>query len=85
MQSRHRKIKKRKILRKIDILYKFVECVACRNKYCNGIKGLVVDKYEDTIEILTIFGDIVKIRVDECWYYVRIKNFEYLINPRQII
>jgi len=82
---KRRRVERRTIPRKLNILYRFVECVNCRNRYCNGIKGLVIDVSKTNIKILTIFGDIVIIPLDECMYYVRIRNkLEFLINPRQI-
>ncbi len=89
MQQKRRKklkrIKKKGVIRRVNILYKFIECIFCKNRYCNGIKGLVIGTDKDIIEILTIFGDIVKIKKSECWYYVRLGNIEYLLNPRQVV
>jgi len=83
--KKHRRSTRSIIPRKLNILYKFVECVNCRNKYCNGIKGLVIEVSKTNIKILTIFGDIVIIPLEECMYYVRISDKkEILINPRQI-
>jgi len=79
-----RRTKKSRIPHRLNILYRFVECVDCRNRYCNGIKGLVIDVTKTNIKILTIFGDIVIIPIDECRYYVRINNREFLVNSRQI-
>ncbi len=85
MPSKKRRKDSYRIPRKVSILYKFIECVNCRNRYCNGIKGLVIEVTKTNIKILTIFGDIVIIPLDECMYYVRISDKrEILINPRQI-
>ncbi len=75
---------KNRIPRRLNILYRFVECIDCKNSYCNGIKGLVIEVSRTNLKILTIFGNIVIIPLQECRYYVRIGNREVLINPRQI-
>ncbi|GEM_PF-927374 len=64
----------------IDVLYKIVECVKCRNSTLNGLKGLVIDETKNTIQILTIDGTVKTIIKEECWYYVYDKSRIYLIN-----
>ncbi|OYT25741.1 MAG: ribonuclease P [Thermoprotei archaeon ex4572_64] len=64
----------------IDVLYKIVECVKCRNPTLNGLKGLVVSETKNTIQILTIDGTVKTIIKEECWYYVYDKSRIYLIN-----
>lgn len=69
---------------KSSILYKFVECVNCKSKDVNGIKGLVIDETKNTVIILTIDGKIKTIIKSICWFYVHVNDKIYLIPGKRI-
>ena len=91
MSGRRRRSKTRRkrkssftIPRKINILYKFIECVNCRNKSLEGLKGLVIEVTKNTLKILTIDNKVRTVIKDECWYYVKLGDKVYLVHWRQL-
>ncbi len=81
---RRRKIEKLFLGKKIDVLYRFIECCKCKNPSLNGLKGLVIDVSRNTLTVITVDGKIRTIIKDFCWYYVKIGDEIYLVNPRMI-
>ncbi len=70
--------------KKINILYRFIECCNCKNPSLNGLKGLVIEITKNTIVILTVDGKVRRVLRDVCWYYVKIDDKIYLVNPRRV-
>ncbi len=82
MPSRGRKRKTKR--RKISLLYKFVECVNCKNKDLEGIRGIVIEETKNTLKILCIDGKIRIIIKNQCWYYVKQRDMIFLIPPARL-
>jgi len=71
--------------KKVNLLYKFVECCNCKNPSLNGLKGLVIEVTKNTLVILTIDGKIKRVLKSLCWYYVKVGDKIYLVSPRRVI
>lgn len=64
----------------IEIFGKVVTTTRCRNKYLDGIQGIVIEETTNTIKVLTLTGSIRTIIKEDCWFYIDIGNCTYLIN-----
>ncbi len=84
MPSKKRKRRKQAKKRKISLLYKFVECVNCKNRYLEGIRGIVIEETKNTLKILCVDGKVRTIIKNQCWYYVKQDNKLFLVPPSRL-